>query len=1225
MNYLLKRLFLDSKSCRLLTYGRNLIFVPLILFLAGTVLISCKRNLYPIPDTGSKTITVVMDNNYPPFAFLDSDGNMQGILIDRWKLWEEKTGIKVEITGMDWSDALKHMEAGEFDVIDTIFFNESRAQIYDFSAPYQTIDVPIYFNNSISGITDAKSLEGFPVAVKKGDAVIDFLKSQGVDNLLEYDSYESIIKAAVNHEVIVFAMDKPPADYYLNRYNLQNNFNSTKPLYSGQFHRAVLKGNTALLAMIESGFGQIPKSEYLAIDRKWYGSPAINDNYVTYAGLLIAAGLLVFLFMIIWNQTLQANVRKKTKSLKESEQKFRGIFETSGIGISVANQKGQFVSGNPAILRILGYSAEEYSQLSINSISHPEDLDKNVELNRQMWAGVHDSFTLEKRNLHKNGRYIWGRVTSSIVRDDKGQPLFSFGLFEDISERKESEKVHNSIYKISQASNSSITLDELYLFIHNLLRELMPVDNFYIALYDPKDELLHFPFFIDQYEKSADPIAPGHGLTDFVLRGGKPLWATQQVFEQLLRSGEVELIGEKPVDWLGVPLIANDKVIGVMATQSYSSEIHFTQKDVELLAFVSTQVAQAIERKRAEIALVKSDSDLRALFSAMTDVILVLDNHGRYLKIMDTNTNLLYKPPVELIGKSLYDVFEKEKADFFLHHITSVLSSHNKVTFEYSLLIEEELLWFSAALTPVTEDSIIWVAHNITNRKQLEEARYASEKRYRNLFEDSPASLWEEDFSEVKNFLDDLKQKGERDIKSYFLNQPDQIAECISRIKVIDVNKATLKLMHAQTKNELIGNINTLVNREAQYGFIEEFVIIAEGKYDFDWEGVNNTLDGETINVSMRWSVADEFKESLARVLVSVIDITRQKQSEESLEYRLRFENLLSQISSRFINLSSQEIDDEINLALKLVGQFEKVDRSYVFRIDLPNQTMSNTHEWCENGILPQIDSIQKMPVSATPWLFGNIEDQPLIVNRVSGLPAEAVLEKKIFESQEIKSLSIFPMRVNQKLVGFVGFDIVSAERGWKQDDIIMLQQFANILSNAFERARLQIELEERAIRDELTNALNRRGFTAFATIEYNRSLRFNRPVGLILFDMDHLKRVNDTFGHTAGDAIIQEIVKCSLKNIREIDLLGRWGGDEFVVLLPESDLELTALVAERLRKSIEEHAFSIEGNPIRITISVGVAMVSNYELTLDQLFDQADSALYNAKQSGRNCVSCFK
>ena len=104
-----------------------------------------------IPFAG-KTLRVVIDNNYPPYSFLDNAGNLQGISVDQWKLWQQKTGIAVDLVGMDWGEAQNHMVAGEFDVIDTIFINEARQKIYDFSEPYAKIDVPVFFHKNILSV-----------------------------------------------------------------------------------------------------------------------------------------------------------------------------------------------------------------------------------------------------------------------------------------------------------------------------------------------------------------------------------------------------------------------------------------------------------------------------------------------------------------------------------------------------------------------------------------------------------------------------------------------------------------------------------------------------------------------------------------------------------------------------------------------------------------------------------------------------------------------------------------------------------------------------------------------------------------------------------------------------------------------------------------------------------------------------------------------------------------
>ena len=162
-----------------------------------------------------KTITIVLDDNYPPYIFRNSNGNIQGILVDEWALWEKKTGIKVNLTAMDWSKAQEFMRKGQADMIDTIFFNEKRAMQYDFTKPYAILDVPVFFNKNISGIVNVASLQGLTIGMKAVDACIEVLKKQGITSLQEYNSYESIIQAAASGQIKVFSIDKPPALYYL--------------------------------------------------------------------------------------------------------------------------------------------------------------------------------------------------------------------------------------------------------------------------------------------------------------------------------------------------------------------------------------------------------------------------------------------------------------------------------------------------------------------------------------------------------------------------------------------------------------------------------------------------------------------------------------------------------------------------------------------------------------------------------------------------------------------------------------------------------------------------------------------------------------------------------------------------------------------------------------------------------------------------------------------------
>lgn len=303
----------------------------------------------------SGNITVVSDDNYPPFIFRDTDGNLQGILVDQWTLWEKKTGIKVILIGIDWVKALEFMQQGLADVIDTIFFTEERARIYDFTRPYTKIEVPIFFHKNISGISNIKSAKGFSIAVKKGDAAIDVFHENGIiGELVKYNSYEDIIKGVSENKIRVFCIDKPPALYFLNKYNLIEDYKVSPSLYTGEFHRAVKKGQTKLLSVVEEGFSRISKQEYTAIDEKWYGStiPAV-PGYLKYLGVLLGVIALIFGILLLFNQFLRKQVQRKTSDLaetnlllKESEIRYKTIVSSMSDSIFVLDKQSRFVDAH---------------------------------------------------------------------------------------------------------------------------------------------------------------------------------------------------------------------------------------------------------------------------------------------------------------------------------------------------------------------------------------------------------------------------------------------------------------------------------------------------------------------------------------------------------------------------------------------------------------------------------------------------------------------------------------------------------------------------------------------------------------------------------------------------------------------------------------------------------------------------------------------------------------
>ncbi len=342
--------------------------LALLILLLAVGLMSCAPAAPVAVNPPLSTLRVVMDNNYPPYVFLDDQGKPQGILIDQWKLWEIRTGVKVEISALPWGEALQRMKAGEFDVIDTIFYTDERARSFDFTAPYAQIDVPIFFQNNISGIADANDLKGFRVAVKSGDANADYLVNQGITGLVYYNSYEEIVKAAARKEETIFVIDQPPALYYLYKYGIQDQFKHSTPLYSGEFHRAVQKGNTTVLNLVTDGFSRISPAEYQAIDQRWLGTrEAYNlQQFAPYVLGGAAIVLVIILILIVFNRTLQVRVRQRTQELEETAEALHesrsflaDLIEYGGALIFVKDRAGRYELINRKWEEVTGLKREQ--------------------------------------------------------------------------------------------------------------------------------------------------------------------------------------------------------------------------------------------------------------------------------------------------------------------------------------------------------------------------------------------------------------------------------------------------------------------------------------------------------------------------------------------------------------------------------------------------------------------------------------------------------------------------------------------------------------------------------------------------------------------------------------------------------------------------------------------------------------------------------------------------
>ncbi|HYU10071.1 MAG TPA: response regulator [Gemmatimonadales bacterium] len=223
-----------------------------------------------------------------------------------------------------------------------------------------------------------------------------------------------------------------------------------------------------------------------------------------------------------------------------------------------------------------------------------------------------------------------------------------------------SRQLQIATYRIAQVAMSATRLEELLPTIHDIVSELMPAKNFYIALYDPATDLVTFPYFVDEVDPAPAPRHPGRGITEYVLRTGQPLLVKPESLPDLASLGAVESIGTASVDWLGVPLKQADRTVGVLAVQTYTAGVRYEEHHKEMLEFVSTQIASAIERKRAEETLRINEERFRALVERSGDAIALLDNRGQITYASPSTASVLGRPAEEIVGRNAFDLLHPD-------------------------------------------------------------------------------------------------------------------------------------------------------------------------------------------------------------------------------------------------------------------------------------------------------------------------------------------------------------------------------------------------------------------------------------------------------------------------------------------------------------------------------------------------------------------------------------
>ncbi len=451
-------------------------------------------------------------------------------------------------------------------------------------------------------------------------------------------------------------------------------------------------------------------------------------------------------------------------SLQNSEERFRAIFDSVNDTIFVLDiRTGAILDVNQKITEMYGYTRDEVLKMHIGDLSSGNA--PYVQRNALQWIRRARRFgpqVLEWRARHKDGALFWVEFNMRVAIIGGQNKLIL--TVRDINERKRAEQMQVAVYRIFQTAQSTQTLYEFSFLIHGIIEGLLPARNFLVAFYDPASDLFTYPYHFDQHENWPSIHGTDNSMIAYVLRTGQPL---------LIRPEELDGLGlalkenERPfAQWLGCPLQTSHGVLGVLAIKNYDPDIVLDKQDVETFAFITTQVAMAVERKQAEDALHESEARWRALMENAPQLIMTVDRHGQILFVNRTIHGIARE---QALNNTIFDYLPGKEKPSKEKLLQQVFIEHETVAFELRLQpADKEEIWLSCNVAPVVDqervDLAIFNASEITGLKRAEQAVRESEELYRRAIEAAGAVPYYRNYNQ-NNFI--FIGKGILDITGY--------------------------------------------------------------------------------------------------------------------------------------------------------------------------------------------------------------------------------------------------------------------------------------------------------------------------------------------------------------------------------------------------------------------------------------------------------------------------
>lgn len=354
----------------------------------------------------------------------------------------------------------------------------------------------------------------------------------------------------------------------------------------------------------------------------------------------------------------------------------------------------------------------------------------------------------------------------------------------------------------------------------------------------------------------------------------------------------------------------------------------------------------------------------------------------------------------------------------------------------------------------------------------------------------------------------------------------------------------------------------------------------------------------------------------LMSLYVNKIYVSKITENKEQIE----LQKISLELTSDFVNINQSNYDEKINITLSKIGTFLQADRAYLFIMNHESQTMTNTHEWCEKAIDSVLDSNNNLPFSKFPWLINEFQKNSIInVKNIDDSHEMSKQEKEFLKEQNIKSLVTVSIESNNVLKGFIGLDAVGSLISWSDDKLKLLNLLSNLLASGINKIQSEKEINFMAYYDNLTKLPNRFLFADQVNYFIELAKRTGKSLSVIFIDLDNFKIVNDTLGHSSGDDLLKDISNGLKHLVRKSDMVSRFGGDEFLIMLSDiNDPQDIIVIVEKIMAYFSDF-FNVNGQDFLITASAGISIypIDGHEAEI--LIKNADAAMYMAKENGKN------